>query len=272
MRFAGRRALVTGAGTGIGRAIARALAEQGARVVVADIDAPSAQAVASEIDGFGIRCDVSSADEIATCIERAESAVGGLDILVSNAGFASGTVGGACASPDELWQQSWDVHVMAHLRASRLVLPGMIERGEGWLINVASAAGLLNQIGDAAYSATKHAAVSLAQSLAIEHAEDGIRVSVVCPLYVATGLLGYDPDDPKDRPNGRVLTPETVAESVMAGLLENRFLILPHPEAATYFRRRAEDTDGWIEGMRRLRRGAFADGPPADLSTLHRKI
>ena len=270
--FAGRTALVTGGGQGIGRALARALAAEGMRVCVADLDPALAQQAADEIGGVATSDDLRDAESIRRVVMEAEVALGQIDMLVSNAGFAKGAVDGPTSAGDEQWQDSWDLHVMAHLRAARLVLPGMIARGEGWLVNVASAAGLLSQIGDAPYSATKHAAVSLAQSLAIEHGDDGIHVSVVCPLYVATPLLGYESEAPQDRPNNRVLTAKEVATTVVAGLRAGKFLILSHPEAGDFFRRRAEDTDRWIEGMRRLRRQAYADGIPQDLSDLHRRI
>ncbi|WGW04602.1 SDR family oxidoreductase [Tropicibacter oceani] len=272
MRFTGRTAIVTGAGQGIGRAISRALAARGMAICVSDIDPVAAQSVADEIGGVALPCDVRDPDQIADLVASAQSALGDIDLLCSNAGFARGAALGPTSVSDAQWQDSWDVHVMAHLRASRLLLPGMIARNEGWLVNVASAAGLLSQIGDAPYSASKHAAVSLAQSLAIEHGDQGIRSSVVCPLYVATQLLGYDADSPIDRPHDRVLTAEDVAQALVQGLEEDRFLILPHQEAAMYFRRRAEDMDRWIDGMRRLRRSAFADGVPDTLSDLHRKI
>ncbi|MFZ7091021.1 SDR family oxidoreductase [Primorskyibacter sp. 2E233] len=272
MRFEGRSAIITGAGQGIGRAIARALASRGVRVCVSDLDPISAQNVATEVGGIAVACDVRKADQIARLIEQASAGLGDIDMLCSNAGFARGSMLGPTSSPDDQWQDSWDVHVMAHLRASRLLLPQMISRGEGWLVNVASAAGLLSQIGDAPYSATKHAAVSLAQSLAIEHGDQGIHASVVCPLYVATPLLGYNADAPKDRPHDRVLTADDVAQAIVTGLEEDRFLILPHEEAGLYFRRRAEDMDRWIDGMRRLRRETFKDGAPETLNDLHRRI
>lgn len=272
MRFEGRTAVVTGAGQGIGRSIALALAKAGVRVCVSDLEAARAQAVATEINGLALPCDVSDAAQIADMLKAAEAELGPIDILVSNAGFAHGALEGPASATDEQWQLSWEVHVMAHLRAARCLLPGMIARGEGWLINVASAAGLIAQIGDAPYSATKHAAVSLAQSLAIEHGDQGIHAAVVCPLYVATPLLGYDAETPEGMPNDRVLTAPDVAAALMEGLRDGRFLILPHPEAADYFQRRAADTDRWIEGMRRLRRKAFEDGVPEDFTVLHRLL
>lgn len=270
--FAGRRVLLTGAAGGIGRALTRALAAEDARLFLTDRGGPGLDAAAAEFGTDCAACDLTDPEAIAAMIDAARAALGGIDMLISNAGFAKGAAGGPCSVPDAQWQDSWDIHVMAHLRACRLLLPEMLERGEGWLVNVASAAGLLSQIGDAPYSASKHAAVSLAQSLAIEHGDQGIHAAVVCPLYVATPLLGYDPEDPKDRPNDRVLTAAEVAGSILSGLRAGRFLILPHEEAGLYARRRAEDMERWIDGMRRLRRQAFAEGVPETLTDLHRRI
>lgn len=270
--LSGRSAIVTGAGQGIGRALARGLAAEGMTVCVVDRNAEAAQAVAAEIGGVSCACDLRDPAGIETMVARAKQALGRIDMLVSNAGFAVGAMAGPCSAPDRVWQDSWDLHVMAHLRAARLVLPEMRARGEGWLVTVASAAGLLSQIGDAPYSASKHAAVSLAQSLAIEYGNDGIRVSVVCPLYVATPLLGYPSDGSVDRANDRVLTAGEVAETTLAGIKAGRFLILPHEEAGLFFRRRAEDTDRWIDGMRRLRRKVFEAGVPGSLKDLHRRL
>lgn len=270
MDFSGRTAVVTGAGQGIGRSIAQALSARGMRVVVSDIDADLAEAVAQEVGGIALSCDVSDADAIAALVRDAREALGHIDLWCSNAGFAQGDGGTAVTASDAQWQASWDVHVMAHVRACRLILPDMIARGEGWLVNVASAAGLLSQIGDAAYSATKHAAVSLAQSLAITHGRQGIHVSVVCPLYVATPLLGYD-EAAQDRPHDRVILPDDVANALIAGLEEGRFLILPHPEAATLAQRRMADMDRWISGMQELRDRVWDETDP-DLRNLHRRI
>ncbi len=272
MDLAGKTAVVTGAGQGIGRAICHALAAEGMRVVASDRDADLAQKVAAEIGGLAVPCDVTVPEQIEALVARARAAFGRIDLLCSNAGFATGEPESAVSASDAQWQASWDVHVMAHVRATRLVLPEMIARGEGCLINVASAAGLLCQIGDAAYSASKHAAVSLAQSLAITHADQGIHVSLVCPLYVATPLLGYDDDAPEGMPNDRVIGSREVAVALIEGLHAGRFLILPHPEAQDFARRRAADMDRWIEGMRALRRDIWKDGAPASLQDLHRLI
>ncbi|WP_146584477.1 SDR family oxidoreductase [Puniceibacterium confluentis] len=272
MIFAGRTAIVTGAGQGIGRAICHALAAEGMRIVVSDLNADLAQKVATEIGGLSVTCDVSDPGQIERLIGQARAAFGRIDLFCSNAGFAAGEPDGAMSASDDQWQASWDVHVMAHVRACRLVLPEMIARGEGCLVNIASAAGLLSQIGDAAYSASKHAAVSVAQSLAITHGDQGIQVSVVCPLYVATPLLGYDDDSPEGMPNSRVLRPQEVARALVEGLQQGRFLILPHPEAQTFAQRRATDMDRWIAGMRALRRTALKEGAEASLRDLHRLI
>ncbi|MHA7874855.1 SDR family NAD(P)-dependent oxidoreductase [Roseivivax sp.] len=269
MELRGRIALVTGAGQGIGRAIAEALHAEGAEVIVLDRDAERVGEVAEAIDGLALDCDVTDPKAFRDILERARAWRGRVDILVSNAGMARGEPDGAVSAEEAHWQQSFDLHVMAHLRAVRTLLPDMLARGEGALVNVASAAGLLTQIGDAAYSASKHAAVSLAQSLAIEHGNDGVYVGVVCPLYVATPLIGYgDGDAPA---HDRVITADEVAEVVVAGITEERFLILPHAEAGKFFRMRANDPEGWIAAMRRLRGRVMEDGP-TDIASLHRKI
>ena len=266
--FAGRTALVTGGGSGIGRALAQALAAEGARVAVVDRDLDAARLVAAPLGGLAIEADLRRSQAIRHAVSQAET-LGRIDILVSNAGVARGAIAGPASADDDQWQEAWDLHVMAHLRAARLVLPGMLARGEGWLVNLASAAGLLSQIGDAPYSASKHAAVSLAQSLAIEHGDAGITVSCVCPLYVATPMLGYPPDGP---PAEGVLRPQDVAQATLDGMRAGRFLILPHPEAAVHFHRRARDTDRWIVGMQRLRDKIHAGGAPQDIKDLIRRL
>lgn len=269
-RFAGKTAIVTGAGRGIGRALAEHLAAAGANVVVSDINAAAAERVALQVSGLPVTCDVTAPDQIETLISIAEQRFGGVDIFISNAGFAAGEPKGPTSAESDIWQKSWDVHVMAHLHAARLVLPAMESRGEGWLVNVASAAGLLSQIGDAAYSASKHAAVSLAQSLAIAHGGNGVTISVVCPLYVATPLLGYE-DLSKQENDGRLLSSHDVAATVLTGMAEKRFLILPHPEAAEYAKNRAANLDRWVEAMRHLSRKIDSTGAK-DLSEIHKLL
>lgn len=271
MQFDGASAIVTGAGQGIGRALARALAAKGMHVLVNDLSEERAKKVADDIGGIAHFGDLRDPATIADMVGSAEKAFGTVDMLVSNAGFALGEPDGPTSCADAHWQDSWDLHVMAHLRAARLLVPRMAAHQNGVLVNVASAAGVLSQIGDAAYSATKHAAVSLAQSLAIEHGADGIQVSVVCPLYVATPLLGYSDADIETRP-GQVLTAEDVAEAIVQGVAEGRFMIFPHPEAQRYFEHRAADTDRWVSGMRRLRARVVEKADGTDPAAIHKHI
>jgi NAD(P)-dependent dehydrogenase (short-subunit alcohol dehydrogenase family) len=257
MQMKGRIAFVTGAGRGIGRAVCREVLRRGAAgVVIADLDGAQAQATAAELGGLGLQCDVSSESAVQAAVTAAIAHYGRVDVLLSNAGFGSSALDldDALAEPNDLWTRMWQVHVMSHVYASRAVLPGMLERGEGYLVNVASAAGLLCQVGDAAYSATKHAAVGLAESLAITYGERGIRVSVVCPQYIATAITGHDEQLPDDAPPG-LLSVEQAAIAIVDGLEAEQFLLLTHPEVLTFFQRKAADYDRWVGGMRRLRAG-----------------
>jgi NAD(P)-dependent dehydrogenase (short-subunit alcohol dehydrogenase family) len=252
-----RIALVTGAGRGIGRAVCREMLARGAAgVVVADLDGELARATAAELGGLGIQCDVSSEAAMQATVATALAHYGRIDILFSNAGFGASELDldDALGESNELWQRMWQVHVMSHVYAARAVLPHMLERGEGCLVNVASAAGLLCQVGDAAYSATKHAAVGLAESLAITYAERGIRVAVVCPQYVATAITGLDEQLAADAPPG-LLSVEQAATAIVDGLEREQFLLLTHPEVLGYFQRKASDYDRWLAGMRRVRAG-----------------
>jgi NAD(P)-dependent dehydrogenase (short-subunit alcohol dehydrogenase family) len=250
--------VVTGAGSGIGAALARRFAAEGAAaVVVADRDAQAAQAVAAEIGGVAEALDVTDAAAVADLVARTEQQHGRIDLFCSNAGIATGTgVDGSDGADDE-WRLTYEVHVMAHVYAARAVLPGMLARGRGYLLNTASAAGLLTAPGDAAYSASKHAAVGLAQWLAVEYGDRGIGVSVLCPQGVSTPLLM----DPLAAGNasaravaaaGQIITPDQVADAVISGLASERFLILPHPEVATYWAQLVADPDRWLAGVRRM--------------------
>jgi NAD(P)-dependent dehydrogenase (short-subunit alcohol dehydrogenase family) len=255
-------AFVTGAGRGIGRALCRQMLERGARgVVIADIDGDLASATAAELGGLGVQCDVADEAAVRRAVDAAIGHYGRVDVLVSNAGFGVSELDldDAVGAPNAMWQRMWDVHVMSHVYAARAVLPGMLARGEGWLVNVASAAGLLSQVGDAAYSTTKHAAVGLAESLAITYAERGIRVAVVCPQYVATAITGLDEATPAGALPG-VLTVDQAAEAILAGLGQGRFLVLPHPEVLGYYQRKATDYDRWLAGMRRVKESLRAAG------------
>jgi NAD(P)-dependent dehydrogenase (short-subunit alcohol dehydrogenase family) len=270
MQLDGKSMVITGAGSGIGAALARRAAAKGARVCVSDLDPDKAQAVAAELGGMAIQCDVRDEKAVQNMIAEAEAAQGAVDIYVSNAGLGRGDPGHAASQPDEHWMLNWQVHVMSHVYAARALLPGMIARKSGYLVNVASAAGLLNQIGDAAYSATKHAAVSFADSLAIAHGGDGIGVSVVCPQYVATPLLGLTDADAEDLKN--LLTADEVAAAIADGIETEKFLILPHPDVETFATHRAADHDRWIKSMQMLRAKAIEIGGAANPMTLYKMV
>ena len=250
--------VVTGGANGIGEALGRRFKKEGAQgVALADIDGERVKAVADELDALGLQADVTSEADIVNLVRQTEETYGPIDLFCSNAGIISSDAPGwtAASAPDDVWQKSWEIHVMAHVYAARAVLPGMIERGAGYLLNIASAAGLLNQIGSAPYSATKHAAVGYAEALAITHASDNIKVSVVCPQAVRTQMVAGN-EDGSASVDG-IIEPEDVAESVIKGLAQETFLILPHPEVETYYQRKASDYDRWISGMVRFREKIF---------------
>ena len=262
MELQGKVALVTGAGRGIGRALCREFARRGAAAVVAaDLDAELARATAAELSGLALQCDVAGAGEVEAMIRAAEAHYGRVDLLVSNAGFGADALDldDALSAPDARWQRMWDVHVMAHARACRAVLPGMLARGTGCVVNVASAAGLLSQVGDTPYSVTKHAAVGLAESLAITYGDRGIQVSVACPQYVATAITGLDEATAAGSLPG-VLTVEQAAAAITDGIEAGGFLILTHPEVLGFYQRKASDYDRWLAGMRKVRDGVRAGG------------
>lgn len=260
-------AVVTGGGHGIGRALCRRLHRDGWKVVVADIDGDAAARVADEIDGLARKLDVTDESALVAMVDDIERDVGPIDLFISNAGVAfgdgkSGTISreGSLVPVDERWGPSWQINVMAHVYAARAMVPRMLERGGGRLINTVSAAGLLSQLGDAAYTATKHAAMAFAESLAIEYGDRGIAVSAVCPQAVATRLIGIE-DDAESTAGGGfggndidgIMAPDEVADIIIDSANEGRFLILTHPQVTGYMQRKAADHDRWIEGMRRFR-------------------
>jgi NAD(P)-dependent dehydrogenase (short-subunit alcohol dehydrogenase family) len=251
MNLQDKVAVVTGGAMGIGRALCQRFAAEGARaVVVADLEFDKAQQVAAEFGGLAVKTDVSNEADIINLVRQATEHFGQIDLFCSNAGII-GKPGGAEVSNED-WQEIFGVNVMAHIYAARAVLPQMIKRGEGYLLQTASAAGLLTQIGSAPYSVTKHAAVAFAEWLSITHADKGVKVSCLCPQGVRTRmLLGEDGQGENFLVAGSI-SPEEVADCVIQGLAEERFLILPHPEVADYFQRKANDYDRWLRGMRRL--------------------
>lgn len=269
MELSNKVVIVTGGASGIGEALALRFHEENAKhVVVVDRDEAGAKAVAARIGGTGLGVDVSDEEAIRELVDSTEREQGPIDLFVSNAGYV--TVGGLEA-PNEDLQRMWEVHVLAHLYAARAVVPRMIEQGGGYLLNTASAAGLLTQLGSLAYSVTKHAAVSLAEWIAITYGSKGIKVSVLCPQAVQTGILQNSPDVDKITGGPAVagadgtLQSSDVADVVMQALAEERFHVLPHPEVAEYTNRKASDVDRWLEGMRRFQDRMYAGGnSPAD--------
>jgi len=248
--------VVTGGANGIGKALCERFAAEGAKLVaVADLEHDNAAAVADAIGGVAFGVNVREEQQIVDMVQAVEAQYGPVDLFCSNAGIIAtdGAPWWAVSAPNETWQAMWEIHVMAHVYAARACLPSMLARGEGYFLNTVSAAGLLNQIGDAAYSTTKHAAVGFAEALAITHGDDGIGVSMICPQAVATRMIGTIDDGGTAGVDG-VLSPAQVADTVVAGLAERRFMILPHPEVEKYRQNKTADYDRWIGGMRKLRR------------------
>ncbi|MEE4360919.1 MAG: SDR family NAD(P)-dependent oxidoreductase [Pseudomonadales bacterium] len=249
MKVAEKIVVVTGGGSGIGAAMARRFAAEGAKaVVVADLNGAHAEAVAAEIGGHARTVDVSDEAAVAALIDEVEGSLGPIDLFCSNAGIG---VGRGIETPDDVWRRIMDVNLMAHVYAARHLVPRMIARGGGYLLNTASAAGLLSQIGSVTYAVSKHAAVSFAEWVSITHGDQGIGVSVLCPQAVNTPMIAGTQQGGVAGVDG-VMEAETVAEAVIEGLAAERFLILPHPEVAEYLKRKAGDYDRWLGGMRRL--------------------
>jgi NAD(P)-dependent dehydrogenase (short-subunit alcohol dehydrogenase family) len=243
--------VITGGASGIGRAMARRFTDEGAKqIVIADLNADGLQEVAEKIGARAIPTNVSVEAEVKQLIETAETDYGQIDLLCNNAGIG---VGGGPETSNEDWQKIWEINVMAHVYAARAAIPAMVARGDGYIMNTASAAGLLTQVGSAPYAVTKHAAVSFAEWLSVTYGDRGLKVSVLCPQAVRTAMT-------KDNPDGvasvdGMMEPEVLCHSVVETLRNEQFLVLPHPEVLTYMQRKSGDYDRWIKGMRRLQEG-----------------
>ena len=239
--------VITGAAGGIGKGLAERFAREGARIVCADLNFPEAQAVADAINGKAVKCDVSSEDDIQALIETVESTLGPIDLFCANAGIL--TLGGL-EVPDEDWDRIWKINVMSHVWVARHLVPRMVERGHGYILTTASAAGLLNQPGAAPYGVTKHAAVGFAEWLSLTYGNQGIRVSVLCPQAVRSEMTrGHE--NSVAAIDG-MLEPEDVAQACVEAIAEERFLVLPHPQVLDYMRLKTADYDRWLGGMRKL--------------------
>ena len=249
MKLSGKNIIITGGASGIGHALAvRFRAEGAAGITVADLQEDKLADVAREVDGLAVACDVSKEADIQNLVARATAAHGPVDVFCSNAGLVRY---GWEEAPDEIWEVNWRVHVMAHVYAARAVIPGMLERGGGYLVNTASAAGLLSQIDSSSYATTKHAAVAFAETMAIRYADKGVKVSVLCPQSVRTAMT-VTRGEAVSSVDG-MLEPEALADCVVETMGREEFLILPHPQVREYLQRKASDYDRWLGGMRRLR-------------------
>jgi NAD(P)-dependent dehydrogenase (short-subunit alcohol dehydrogenase family) len=257
MQVTGKVVVVTGGANGIGKALCEAFHGAGAaKVVVVDVDGPAARAVAASVEGAAFKCDVAKEKDVVHVIEESERQFGPIALFCSNAGIGGGfdplsvNAGG---ESDEPFARSWAIHVMAHVYAARHMIPRYKTRGGGYFLNTISAAGLLSQVGSPAYSTTKHAAVGFAENLAISHRAHGIRVSILCPQGVDTNMLRSIPKGPQSGDGD--LSPEQVARDALAGIEQETFVILPHPQVLGYMRSKAENYDRWIAGMAKIQAG-----------------
>lgn len=249
MKVSGKNIVITGGASGIGKALAERFHKEGAAsITVADLQEDALKDVAKSVNGLAVPCDVSREADIKNLVAKAEDAYGTIDIFVSNAGIAKY---GWEETPDEIWDLNWKIHVMAHVYAARAVVDKMVAQGSGYLINTASAAGLLSQIDSASYATTKHAAVAFAETLAIRYGDKGVRVSVLCPQQVRTAMTQGRAGSVSDVDG--TLEPEELADCVIETMDREDFLMLPHPQVLTYIQHKASDYNRWIKGMQRLR-------------------
>lgn len=250
MKIRDKVVVVTGGASGIGRGLCRRFAEEGAKgIVVSDYNGEGAAKVAGEIGGLAVTADVGKESDVQRLVKIATDHYGPIDLFCSNAGIS---VPGGFEAPDADWQRCWDVHVMAHVYAARAVLPSMIARGGGYLLQTGSAGGLLTTLGAAPYAISKHASVAFAEWLSITHAHQGIKVSCLCPFGVRTGMLNEETEGIGKLILQTALSPEEVARHVIAGLEKEEFLILPHPEILDYFKSKANGYERWLRHMRGL--------------------
>ena len=250
MELTDKHAVITGGASGIGAATARAFARLGARVVVADLNGEGAREVAAEIGGEAVVCDVGREEDVGALVEQAERRFGPIDVFFSNAGIATGR--SPLDTDIDVWNEQWQVNVMAHVYAVRAVLPSMLERESGYLLHTASMAGILTTHGNLPYAVTKHAVVGLAEWLSITYHDKGVRVSLLAPLGVNTPMLGGSQSGFRSNAAGPIKEPEDVAQMVVDAVFEERFLILTDPIAETWMDRKANDLERWLNGMRRM--------------------
>ncbi|HXR73992.1 SDR family oxidoreductase [Actinocrinis sp.] len=252
VRLADAGVIVTGAARGIGAALARAFAAEGARVVVNDVDADGARVLAEELGAFAVLGDAATETGVSLLVSSARELLGEIDVYCANAGIGPA---GTEQAPEDVWSAAWEVNVMAHVRAARELVPGWLERGSGCFVSTVSAAGLLTMLGSAPYAVSKHAALAFAEWLSATYRHRGVRVHAVCPQGVRTRMLEDALPSGQALLAGNAIEPEQVAQSVIRGLSEDRFLILPHPDVAEYYAARAADPDRWLGGMNKLQRG-----------------